>query len=305
MSNCLAQDTFNPTQQLLWFAGCAIAAAIFAFLLRVHRPTNVLGPLRITSDGIVWRLAVCMGIGATFWLGAQATYGAFKAITFAQANPGQIFKIELLGAGDYAFLATVPYVIGILALWMPDLALDRGGRTLIRAIGITDAGTGVAKGVLAFLAIGPLMFAAALALEWLYRVLHYEHPQEHDLLAKMREAGNPAIKVLLIIGATTLAPLFEEFLFRGHLQTVLAGILNRKSKIENRKSNVSRMWAAILITSLLFAIVHPLWTTPLIFLLSLCLGYAYERTGNLWTSITIHALFNTTNTLIYLMWAGR
>jgi hypothetical protein len=59
-------------------------------------------------------------------------------------------------------------------------------------------------------------------------------------------------------------------------------------------------WAAILVTSVIFAVVHPAWTAPAIFLLSLCLGYAYERTGNLWVPILIHAAFNTTSTLLYL-----
>src|SRR5207253_8730343 len=79
-----------------------------------------------------------------------------------------------------------------------------------------------------FLAIGPLMYAGALGLEWLYHAIHYEHPQEHDLLAKMREVGNPFVKGLLVLGATILAPLFEEFLFRGHLQTVLVSVLSLK-----------------------------------------------------------------------------
>jgi membrane protease YdiL (CAAX protease family) len=42
--------------------------------------------------------------------------------------------------------------------------------------------------------------------------------------------------------------------------------------------------------------------SPLIFVLSLCLGYAYERTGNLWVPITIHALFNTIET-VYSLYA--
>ena len=63
---------------------------------------------------------------------------------------------------------------------------------------------------------------------------------------------------------------------------------------------VWQTWAAIAMTSLVFALVHPLWMAPIIFFLSLCLGYGYERTGSLWTSITIHALFNLLNTLLYL-----
>jgi membrane protease YdiL (CAAX protease family) len=43
-----------------------------------------------------------------------------------------------------------------------------------------------------------------------------------------------------------------------------------------------------------------MWTWPLIFVLSCFLGYAYERTGKLWTSITIHAAFNALSTIVYL-----
>ena len=45
--------------------------------------------------------------------------------------------------------------------------------------------------------------------------------------------------------------------------------------------------------------------TPLIFLLSLGLGYIYERTGILWASITVHLLFNSTETLQYYLIAVR
>jgi membrane protease YdiL (CAAX protease family) len=60
-------------------------------------------------------------------------------------------------------------------------------------------------------------------------------------------------------------------------------------------------WLAILITSLLFALMHERWMQPAIFLLSVGLGYTYERTGNLWSSITVHLLFNTANTLQFLL----
>ena len=57
---------------------------------------------------------------------------------------------------------------------------------------------------------------------------------------------------------------------------------------------------AIVITSVFFSLVHPIWTWPAIFVLSLFLGYAYERTGNLWTCIVMHALFNGFSTVLYL-----
>jgi hypothetical protein len=63
-------------------------------------------------------------------------------------------------------------------------------------------------------------------------------------------------------------------------------------------------WVAILATSALFALVHPTWTWPAIFLLAVCLGYAYERTGNLWVPVVIHAAFNATSTVLFLYGGG-
>jgi membrane protease YdiL (CAAX protease family) len=61
-------------------------------------------------------------------------------------------------------------------------------------------------------------------------------------------------------------------------------------------------WAAVVITSLAFAAVHgELWLMPPIFFLSLCLGYAYERTGKLWVTMLVHAAFNLTSTILFLL----
>jgi hypothetical protein len=52
-------------------------------------------------------------------------------------------------------------------------------------------------------------------------------------------------------------------------------------------------WAGIIIASALFALAHGVfWMMPPLFLLAICLGYTYERTGNLWASIVMHASFN-------------
>jgi membrane protease YdiL (CAAX protease family) len=65
-------------------------------------------------------------------------------------------------------------------------------------------------------------------------------------------------------------------------------------------------WIAILITATIFAGVHYLVTPgydewfPSLFLLGVALGYIYERTGNIWTDITMHACFNLIPTLLIL-----
>jgi membrane protease YdiL (CAAX protease family) len=65
-------------------------------------------------------------------------------------------------------------------------------------------------------------------------------------------------------------------------------------------------WMAILITAGVFAAVHYAVTPgyddyfPVLFILAVALGYMYERTGNIWTDITMHACFNLIPTILIL-----
>ncbi len=67
-----------------------------------------------------------------------------------------------------------------------------------------------------------------------------------------------------------------------------------------------RRWIAILLTAAVFAGVHYVVTPgydeyfPVLFLLAVALGYMYERTGNIWTDITMHACFNLIPTILIL-----
>jgi hypothetical protein len=97
--------------------------------------------------------------------------------------------------------------------------------------------------------------------------------------------------VVATVSAVVLAPLAEEIFFRGLLQSSL-------------KRYFRNPWPAVLITSLVFALVH--WqheaqATPSLLVLGVVLGYNYERTARLGGPILIHALFNAfvmTNTLL-------
>ena len=88
------------------------------------------------------------------------------------------------------------------------------------------------------------------------------------------------VKIIIVITAVVAAPVFEEMLFRGMFQSLL-------------RSNLQRPWTAIIASSALFAIVHAdssHW--PALFVLAICLGYSYEKSGSLFRPIFIHALFN-------------
>jgi len=58
-------------------------------------------------------------------------------------------------------------------------------------------------------------------------------------------------------------------------------------------------WGGILVTSAAFAGMHQWDQAPIIFILSLALGYVYERTGNLWAAIALHMAFNSMEVAAY------
>jgi hypothetical protein len=68
---------------------------------------------------------------------------------------------------------------------------------------------------------------------------------------------------------------------------------------------IGRPWPAIMVTSLMFAIVHQNpehW--PTLFVLSCCMGYSYEKSGSLYRPIFIHIIFNTISIASTLYAAG-
>ena len=90
--------------------------------------------------------------------------------------------------------------------------------------------------------------------------------------------GNPW-NGMWLLGLTVLAaPLCEEFIFRGLIQ----GGLRRSLPA----------WQAIGIAAALFAIVHPPASMLPVFVLGLCTGLAYERSGSLVAPMLVHAGYN-------------
>lgn len=109
----------------------------------------------------------------------------------------------------------------------------------------------------------------------------------HETLRMLREDPNAQMIVTVIISAVILAPLLEEIVFRGVLQTSLMRLLG------------GTRWPALLLTGLLFSVTH-WWAVPWqgllpLFVLGLVFGYLYERTGSLLTPILTHAGFNAAN----------
>ena len=136
------------------------------------------------------------------------------------------------------------------------------------------------------LAVWPLVLGAIVTTAVIGQLIYqlvwgqdFEMPQ-HEALKEMTEHPATALQVLLIVLAVVVAPLTEEMIFRGLFQTMI-------------RSYLGRPWLAIAMTSVLFAMVHGNLTHwPALFVLSLGLGYSYEKSGSLFRPIFMHAFFN-------------
>jgi len=107
-------------------------------------------------------------------------------------------------------------------------------------------------------------------------------------LDALKQNPHPAMKILMLTYLAVLVPVFEELLFRGLIQSMA-------------RSYLDSPWLAILITSSIFALMHPMLHWPAIFMLSLGIGYSYERSGSLFRPIFIHIFFNATNVCAFLL----
>lgn len=116
-------------------------------------------------------------------------------------------------------------------------------------------------------------------------------PDQSAIYFLKSTTSNPFYFMLAMITIVILAPLLEEFFFRGILQNFFKKYLNR--------------WFSIFFTSLIFGFVHfsnmqklaNITIVGSIFIFSFFLGFIYEKQKSLISPIFLHATFNTINVL--------
>jgi len=151
------------------------------------------------------------------------------------------------------------------------------------------------------LSVWPLMMAAIALTMFIGKLFFGPEYQisQHEQLELITAYSRWQLRILIFVVAVVIAPVLEEMIFRGLFQTVIRSFFeSRDSKLETR----SRVWLPIFISSGLFSMVHgnvPHW--PALFLLGVCLGYAYEKSGSLFRPIFIHAFFNAITIIFVLL----
>ena len=144
----------------------------------------------------------------------------------------------------------------------------------------------IASGLGLIVAAFPLVICASLVMQLVLR----QDAQEQELVTLFRQAALESNRVgvaKIVVAGAVIAPICEEFLFRGFFYVVFKRYLGAV--------------ASAVLTSALFAAFHVnLAAFPSLFALALCFTIAYEATGSLLVPITMHALFNGAQ-LAYLL----
>jgi uncharacterized protein len=105
--------------------------------------------------------------------------------------------------------------------------------------------------------------------------------EENEGLKDLAASSEVWVKVVIVVFAGVVVPCYEEMVFRGLLQSTMTNALGRP-------------WLAIVATSGMFSVLHPMMHWPALFVLSVAIGYTYEKSGSLLRAIFMHGLFNMT-----------
>lgn len=266
---------------------------------------------------------------AAFFIGAVLAAGslvvAWRLRVIGPGSPGPRRRVEHLPwfvwlvAALSVFLAMSLGGALVLAVMGPAPAVSEGAAALRRSAAVQWASYAAAVGCAAFLlralreSADGLRFRPAdaprglLAFLLAYPVIHTVTGVcvmvaawvrggplpaiAHESLRQIVEHSGSVWAWMVAAGAVLGAPVVEEIIYRVLLQTALLRL-------------IGRAWPAIVATSALFAVVHvgiaEVHALPVLFVLGLSMGVAYERTRSPVVPITMHAAFNLLNVALAL-----
>jgi membrane protease YdiL (CAAX protease family) len=285
-----------------WRYGHFIAAGvalIVAFAADLARPGSLqrAGVRKLTEHAsLTWFLCAVLVLGAQIVGSGFAGYlpASWRGLDASGAGAGSLqFQAVTQGASYVAALVTAFVLVRIL-------------HSSSKGAGLGFTARGFAWGMLGFLMAWPIVMSASIG----FVALH-EKMQGVKIAS---ELGHPTLKLLtenqsspyawmLGLCAIVAAPLVEEIIYRGFVQSSVHRLTNSP-------------WIAIFVSSVLFAGVHaipnkdaagdwvfliPWYSAATVGVLGLCCGIAYERTKEIGVPIAMHILFNMSNVVLALV----
>lgn len=162
-------------------------------------------------------------------------------------------------------------------------------------LGLARPGRDLLLFAVGFVTAFALIFAFNNVVVMVFDLFGREVPQAgHEMLHLLPPREWSLALALLLTSTVLVAPVLEEVVYRGMVQTALLNLLGR-----------NRRWMVIQLASIIFALIHgpmvPWYLLPSLYLLGLVLGWIYERYASLWPCILIHMAFNGANVWMAMM----
>lgn len=272
----------------LTLAGAAVLSALIAVVAyrkRLHVLPREGEAARDVSPcpTPLWFAAAMLMFGATMMTAALLVFFR-QAPPSAGATPRDLFIFNAAAQG-------VGILAGVVLLVQLARRAPRAGMGL--------SWRGAMLGALAFLAALPFVQAMGVGVRIAQTLASgvTVDPVAHNTLRVLLDDPSDRWGWGLAGIAVLGAPLAEEILFRGFLQSAFRGWLGGP-------------WAAIGCSSLLFTLVHVGDATGMgapgvaaIFVLSLGLGWSFERSRSIAAPIVMHMLFNAANVAMAVYFA--
>lgn len=231
-----------------------------------------------------------------WWLWVAA---AFMVLS-GQIVGSSLAHAALAGQTNEQKVQALTTLSGLIMAIIAGLVLMRVATDKNKRSGMQVTAGDLRRGVVAFLIAIPFVLGTSLVSTFVYTKIHQKAPDNaaHELLRLYKE--NPGdVWIWTRLGAAViLGPIVEELIYRAFLQT---GFL----------AATKRAWIAILSTSVLFTLMHigtpdkpnvPWHALPTLFVLSIGMGVAFERSGRVGVPILMHVLFNGSN-VAFMVWS--
>lgn len=230
---------------------------------------DLLSPPPEADRFVVPRTAYALGIGIVGMMIALKVVSSFAPASNVELTEGRI----LSGLGlDLALQLVIYAILGLAVLAGPRPPRWRAIRPE----------RGVLLGLGGFTAaVGPVLLLMIAS-----QPLRTE-TSEHQFLQILRDSQSPLVMGLICVSAAVVAPLSEELTYR----VILMG--GSEAKVGPG--------AALVGSSLLFAVIHGFPDMIALVPLALILGWIYQRTQSYIAIVTTHAAFNTFNLAMVLV----
>jgi uncharacterized protein len=204
----------------------------------------------------------------------EATLATVLALIFINGIAASVSPdVKTIQSRDLA--ANALFSIGLLLFIAAFLRLRRFDLNSLGGFSKISFGRAVVTGGILLLAAYPLVLLAEVVTQKLYRGT----VEKQSIVELFNASSTLEQRIWIILLAVTVAPMAEEFFFRFFLYGVVKRYFGRA--------------VGVIASSLLFAAVHAhLPSFAPLFVLGICFTIAYEWSGSLLVSMTMHALFN-------------